>query len=273
VAAPEDPEQRLLVSGLDLPPWSELVWLSPLRDPLDIERALAQGELDGAVLATDAVARARDPYELIPGLAVGCAGPSGVMQLLHRGALEGVERILVPAAGHAAETLARLLFAASGSDVRLEAWKPVRRELGTALTWEEAGPETAVLLTGEHALVTAPAWAEQGWCRLDLGQAWHALTGHPFVWAAWAVRPGTVSRRLYGVLHGARTRGKHRMPELVESVLGGRVRYRLGNREIRGLRHFWDEAARHGLLPADVPLRLLPLAAGSACRTPPPKPR
>jgi predicted solute-binding protein len=117
---------------------------------------------------------------------------------------------------------------------------------------------------------------------VDLGQAWHQLTGHPFVWAGWAVRPGTVSRKVYGILHGARTRGKRRIPESIdglgvgegklrthaETVLTRWVRYRLGSRELAGVRHFWREAARFGLLPEDATLRLLPLAAGSACRAP-----
>jgi predicted solute-binding protein len=282
VAAPGDVEQRALVSGLDLAPWSERVWLSPERDPAEIERTLAAGELDGAVLPIDAVARARGSYELIPGLAAGSAGPAGVMVLLHRGPLERVRRVLATGRGHAAETLTRLLFLANGSPVELERSDAHFAERPGPAGGRDLAPATALLLTGETALKETPRWTRAGWTAIDLGQAWFQLTGRPFVWAAWAVRPGTVSRKVYGILHGARTRGRRRIPETidalhvageeerarVEAALTRWVRYRLGSRELAGVRHFWREAARVGLLPEDATLQLLPLAAGSACRSP-----
>ena len=282
VAAPGDVDQRVLVSGLDLPPWSERIWLGPERDPGEIERALAAGELDAAVLPIDAVARARGAYELIPGLAAGSSGPAGVMVLLHRGRLDAVRTVFSTGRGHAAETLTRLLFLASGSRVSLDRAEPAEAGSGGGARAGELDDSTALLLTGEAALRETSRWTGIGWTAVDLGEAWHHLTGYPFVWAVWAIRPGSVSRKVYGILHGARTRGKRRIPESIdglglkagedrlhaERVLTGWVRYRLGSRELAGVRHFWREAARFGLLPEDAALRLLPLAAGSACRAP-----
>lgn len=282
VAAPGDTELRVLVSGLELPPWSERIELRETRSPRELERALEAGDLDGAVLPIDAVARAGGAYELVPGLAAGSAGPCGVMVLAHREPLDRIDTVASTGRGHAAESLARMLFAASGSRVGLQEADLARSRLTDASGAEQLPPGTALLLTGDLALVSAPAWQSAGWRVVDLGEAWYELTGLPFVWAAWAVRPGTVTRRLYGILHGARTRGKRGLADAIEALAastpGARdrvdtalsrwIRYRLGNRELAGVRRFWNEAAAVGLLPTDAPLRLLPLAAGTGCQTP-----
>ncbi len=114
----------------------------------------------------------------------------------------------------------------------------------------ESGADAEVVI-GDAALVRAP----DGGLQLDLAETWTWFTGLPFVFAAWygdeAAAPA---------LEAAYARGKQRLAayaadaalglpaDQLETYLRERIRYRLGGREIGGLRRFLEAARRHSLL-------------------------
>jgi predicted solute-binding protein len=92
----------------------------------------------------------------------------------------------------------------------------------------------------------------------DLGEAWWALTGLPFVFAVWALRRGahSVADRLW--LREAKERGLVDLdrliaawpaytPEFRKRYLTENVRFELGDEEKRGLERFAQLISRHGL--------------------------
>ncbi|NIV48895.1 MAG: hypothetical protein GWN46_19860, partial [Gammaproteobacteria bacterium] len=59
----------------------------------------------------------------------------------------------------------------------------------------------AVVQIGDKALFAEPPHDTLVY---DLGGAWTAATGMPFVYAAWFCRPGVLDREIYEALHESR---------------------------------------------------------------------
>ncbi len=267
LAAPRELALWPLSWGLERPPWSDSVTIDRVDDTRPLVARLAARELDGALLPAHEIAHLAARYEIVPGLAACTRGPGGPFRLEYTGRLEDVRRIRSRAPGHAAEILAAILFAANGT--RLEFIEDVPDD--------GIRPGDAALLAGD-ASFREPS-ADPGRASLDLGEAWHALTGLPFVWALWAMWPGVVDKKLYGTLHTARTRGRHAYgkeihrfaaehgvsPAHLESELERGVRFRLGNDELAGLERFWEEGARLGLLPGSGRPNLVSFSSGGGC--------
>jgi chorismate dehydratase len=123
----------------------------------------------------------------------------------------------------------------------------------------------AALLIGDAAL----AADMEGLHVYDLAAEWFAITGLPFVFALWAVRPGVVlpdgvrpfveSRRIgmasipeVAVLAGERLRLP---PETIESYLRTNIHFYLGSEEQRGLELFFRQAQELGLAPGRRTIR------------------
>jgi len=123
----------------------------------------------------------------------------------------------------------------------------------------------AALLIGDAALMAETT----GLHVYDLAAEWFSITGLPFVFALWAVRPGVVlpdgvrpfieSRRIgmasipeLAVLAGERLRLP---PETIESYLRTNIHFYLGSEEQRGLELFFRQAQDLGLAPGRRTIR------------------
>ncbi len=125
----------------------------------------------------------------------------------------------------------------------------------------------AVVRIGDKALFEPPS---PDATVIDLGEAWTATTGLPFVFAAWAGRAGVIDRELYGVLHASRREGTRsidaiaeaytwrgrRDPELCRRYLRENIQHRLGAAELDAIRRFFRSAVRLGLVERAPVLRL-----------------
>jgi chorismate dehydratase len=108
--------------------------------------------------------------------------------------------------------------------------------------------------------------------KIDLGEAWKALTGLPFVYAAWTGREGVLDEEQVNTLQAARARGEAELDAIAretaaEDVEGAdkvlrylrdTLRYGLGDREVAGLERFHELAVEMGLAPARRPIRFFP---------------
>jgi predicted solute-binding protein len=113
----------------------------------------------------------------------------------------------------------------------------------------------AALVIGDAALEIDPVAAAVE--KLDLGEAWRALTGLPFVFAAWAGRPGALGPAHLQALADARDRGLAAVDDIALTTAAGdeahagtiraylrhNLRYQFGDRERAGLEHFFALAA------------------------------
>jgi chorismate dehydratase len=113
----------------------------------------------------------------------------------------------------------------------------------------------AALLIGDPALDADPA--ALGLHKIDLGAEWTAMTGLPFIYAAWTGRTGAITRSDVRLLQEAQDEGARSSDSIAAeygrgdpvataraaAYLRDNVRYGLGADEVRGLQTFLDYAA------------------------------
>jgi chorismate dehydratase len=130
-------------------------------------------------------------------------------------------------------------------------------------TREEEQPCDARLLIGDKVVCEEPAGFEH---QLDLGSAWRALTGLPFVFAVWTARAGVDLGDLPERLEGAKRRGLANVPEIVKrhavprgwpaglalQYLSVYLKFDVGERELRAVSLFHEMAARYGVIEGTV---------------------
>ena len=129
----------------------------------------------------------------------------------------------------------------------------------------------AVLLIGDKVMTNSPLAVRYPY-QLDLGEAWYAQTGLPFVFAVWTSRVGVDLGNLPQRLEQTRLRNAGRIDELVAryaqvhgwandlagEYLGRILTYAVGPRELEAIERFSALADALGLLPCRHPLQLYP---------------
>jgi chorismate dehydratase len=228
--------------------------------PSRLAEQLASGELDIALIPSVEYLRgAHRGYEIIPGFAIAARGAVRSVRLFTRVPWKSVDRLALDAGSRTSQVLARIwLDTAHGV-------RPSRvEELPLGVSALESTAD-AVLVIGDQAMrVPQDAFAEF----VDLGEAWHQLTGLPFVFAFWVARGGIDLGELPAALAQSRAMGLAEAESLAR-IHGPRLgldvstcydyltrvlSYDLGEPELAGLRRFATMAARLGLAPEGVSL-------------------
>jgi chorismate dehydratase len=226
--------------------------------PTHLNARLAAGEIDLAPVSSIEYARHADRYLLLPGLSISSDGPT-------RSVLIASE---VPLAGPVARwPVVVHLTPASATSVVLtrvlaEAFWP--RSPGVTVT-HQPSEANARLLIGDEALreLLSPTLPHH----IDLGEAWHAHTGLPMVFAVFAARREALAdgrRTALDAAHRAllaaatrpdRTTAAGEAARRLGLPLAGLREYLEGlswnmtPRHEQGLRRFLAEAARSGECP------------------------
>ncbi|MFI5180769.1 MAG: menaquinone biosynthetic enzyme MqnA/MqnD family protein [Thermoanaerobaculia bacterium] len=217
---------------------------------------LARGEVDAGLIP--AVEAARIPgVRLVRG--VGIAARARVRSVLlvspHPLGSGGVRlrTVALDASSRSSATMVRILL---------------RELFGLEPEYHEAVPDLSEMLRHHDAalLIGDPALTADlsGLHVLDLAEGWRRLTGLPFVFAVWAVRPSVLpepflwsrdfaARRLEEVLDAAVVRtGLKR--EVLSEYLTRDLHHDLDAEDEKGLAEFYGRAFRHGLIPSpEVP--------------------
>jgi len=240
--------------------------------PAELNELLAVGELDVSVISAIEYARHAKDLILLPDLAISCDGPVQSVALFSRvppASLDGAT-VLVTASSRTSEALLDLLCR--------DAWK-VRPRFARARAEASdldalAGlPHEAVLVIGDPALLLGERRAYPH--KVDLGEAWKAWTGLPFVFAVWAARrsadPVPV-RAVHAALLEARAWGLAHLDLLAVaaaaatgvSLEGCRqyfagLDYALSPTHLAGLTEFFRRLAARGIVP-DGSLQFLQVA-------------
>jgi chorismate dehydratase len=231
--------------------------------PAELNDLLAVGELDVSVISAVEYARHAKDLVLLPDLAISCDGPVQSVALFSKVPVAKLDRgtVLVTASSRTSEALLELLCR--------DLWK-VRPQFARARA--EASdldalanlPHDAVLVIGDPALLLAERRVYPH--RVDLGEAWKAWTGLPFVFAVWAARRGADAaavRAIHEALLASRAWGLSHLEALAESAaaatgvpLEGCRRYFAGldyaltPTHVAGLTEFFRRLAARGLVPA-----------------------
>jgi len=217
---------------------------------------LAKGELDVALVSSFEFLR-NPIYRIVDDVSISSDGPVYSVIVAHHGEFWDIEEIELDPASETAVNLLRCLLAELGSTSRL-----------TASTGENAGLSRARLIIGDQAIRFRQHHADalQFW---DVGEQWKKLTGLPFVYALWLMRPEvpdakSIAQRLRGlrdenladipvILSEAVAEVADNKPEITEEFLdryyNKYLRFGFGTREKQGLQTFADLCAKHGILP------------------------
>ena len=198
-------------------------------------------------------------YRIVPGVSIASDGPVASVAIFSKVPAERIRSLALDTSSRTSIALLRVLCARWFEiDPRLTRMAP---DLDVMLRDCDAA-----LVIGDNALFTDHE--ALGLEKIDLGEEWIGMTGYPFVYAFWAGRPGVVGPADIRALQDARDRGltvtatigRELFPESAKKAaradlyLREDVKYALGEREIAGLRRFYELAVEVGVLAsAEMP--------------------
>ncbi len=137
---------------------------------------LDDGEVDMALCSSIDLLRSRRPVRIVPVGCLACHGETLTVRLFARRPLGEITVLDADAESHTSVVLAQVLLRElHGAAPSVRPFEDGRDDRHRA---------EALLLIGDKAVHHAPSPSEFPVC-LDLGEAWRALTGLPFVFAAW----------------------------------------------------------------------------------------
>ncbi len=227
--------------------------------PSDCATKLASGEADVGLIPSI-------EYQRIPGLkvvpALGIAASSEVRSVLLVSDVsrERISSVTLDPASRTSAALTRILLK------RVYGLEPEYREAGYGI--RDGKPADARLIIGDPALKTRL----NGHVVLDLAAEWRAFSGHPFVFAFWAVREDRATADVAGLLRRSYEAGLAGFDTMVreESIASGlsapvvedylrhALHFELDAGDLEGLQFFYRLAAEDGLIPSARPLVFTP---------------
>lgn len=214
---------------------------------------LHAGDIDLGLIPSIEYLTAPD-YRFVPSVGITSRGPIGSVALFSRVPLEAIRDVALDTSSRTSVALLRVLchyrFHISPRFV------PHGPQLDAMVRSHDAG-----LLIGDPALDADHA--ALGLQKIDLGAEWTAMTGLPFVYAAWTGRPGAIDQEGVGALQDAQAagmratdaiaaeygRGDAAVTARAAAYLRHNVKYGLGPDDAAGLQQFLDYAAALGLAP------------------------
>ena len=247
-----------LIYGLEHAPGIEL----RLEVPSRLLAGLQTNQLDVALLPVIDYQRMAGLRVLTAG-GIGCDGPTLTVRLFSRRPLDQTRLLACDTDSHTSVALARVILAERYG---------LHPEFCDLPAHETPPPEAARLLIGDKVICSEPTDLS---FQLDLGQAWKELTGLPFVFAIWTVRPAAELPDLGDLparLTQAREAGcakideilvRHAQPrgwpaDIARRYLCEFLKFQIGPPQIEAIRRFHDLAARHGAIEGPVrPLEVI----------------
>lgn len=195
-----------------------------------------------------------DDYRFVPGVAIGSRGAVASVALYTRRPLDAVRTIALDTSSRTSVTLIRVLC---------------HHRFGIQPEFVAHGPDLAAMTQACDAalLIGDPALGADhealGLRKTDLGIEWTAMTGLPFVYAAWTGRRGAATaadilglqeagaegERATDAIAAEYGRGDEASTARARVYLRDNVKYGFGPDEIAGLQAFLDYAADLGLAP------------------------
>jgi chorismate dehydratase len=221
--------------------------------PAVCARLLYDGEVDLGLVPSIEYLRS-EHYRFVRGVGIGSRGAVASVALFTRRPMGEIRHIALDTSSRTSVTLIRVLCEHRYRIV--PEFVPHGPDLAAMVRDYDAG-----LLIGDPAL-EADATA-LGVTKVDLGSEWTAMTGLPFVYAAWTGRAGAIGALEARLLQDAQAEGMASFPAIADEYSKGNeasarlalaylrdnMRYGLGPDEEKGLQLFLDYAADLALAP------------------------
>lgn len=226
-------------------------------------KLLHEASIDVGMIPTVEYNRGTDDYLIVPGMAIISEGPVASVALFTKVPLTQIRTIAADTSSRTSNGLLRVLC---------------RERFGITPEFSPCPPDPdamlaqydAALIIGDPALYLDPV--SKSVDKIDLGEQWTAMTGLPFVWAFWAGRPGVLSPEAVAALVAARDAGVAAADEIADDYCGpersalcraylrDNIYYSVGDREISGLRKYYELAEQHGVIERRREPRFYPSA-------------
>lgn len=253
-----------------------------LTAPSRLIDLLMEREVDLALASTIDAQRSPEPVILIPAGMIGCDGPTLTVRLFSKHPIERAARIHADSDSHTSIALLRIVLAERyGIRPEIIDFDADSSPAVPDPTLAATSSPDALLLIGDKVVADSPS-DETYPHRLDLGEAWKALTGLPFVYAVWMCRaedaddPGIAVAA--AVLDRARRHNATRLDwiaatraparswptDLAARYLRDLLQYRVTPDHARSIDRFFDLAAEHRLIGQRRPVRWFDAPAGPA---------
>ncbi len=213
---------------------------------------LASGEADVGLIPS--IEYQRIPgLRVVPGLGIAAASEVRSVLLVSNVSREKIRSVSLDPASRTSAVLTRLLL---------------KRRYGIEPEYRNGDVASdATLVIGDPALKTRL----NGRVVLDLAAEWRAFSGHPFVFAFWAIRPGVSADDAATIVRDSYAAARRDFPRLVsreakesglsegivEDYLRHSLHYELDEGDVEGLEVFYRLAAEDGFVPAARPLELV----------------
>ena len=244
---------------------------------------LAKGQLDVALVSSFEFLR-NPIYRIVDSVSISSEGPVYSVVVAYRGEFSNIEEIELDPASETAANLLRCLLAQLkarlSGNIDLQSVCPARLQPAGRNAEENISAgrtgrmpmfrpsNRARLIIGDQAIRFRQEHA--GACRFwDLGEQWKKLTGLPFVYALWLIRPEvpdakSIAQRLRelrdknladiaAIVSDAVADAAHNKQAITQEFLDRYyheyLRFGFGAREKQGLQTFADLCAKHGVLP------------------------
>ncbi|HUR68377.1 MAG TPA: menaquinone biosynthesis protein [Candidatus Thermoplasmatota archaeon] len=241
--------------------------------PTQLNRMLAEGELDVSPISSVEYARHADELVLLPDLSINSSGFVHSVSLFFRNSVDSLHggRVCVTGESATSDILLKILLATRlGIDAQRVKGEPDLEEIGKSYE--------GVLYIGDNAMKAALAYPNLG--RLDLGDEWTRWTGTPMVFAVWAARRDFVASRegalraVHRTLLAGKAWGRAHKSEIVDharkKLFLSRaymeryfrdLHYDLDAPKLAGLRRYYEEAHALGEVPRVPALAPLEVSA------------
>ena len=194
-----------LVWGMQHGPQRQQVDLS-FSIPSECARDVENGTAEVGLVPVAEIAR--QGLEIVPPVGIVCKGAVRSILLFSRVPWPNVRTLAADVSSRTSVELARVILRERfGVKPEIHREEPV---LARMLSHADSA-----LVIGDPALRLCPA--ELGYEWLDLGLEWYALTGLPFVFAAWAGKPGIASAQLTEIMTNSYLFGHSHLEDIIES--------------------------------------------------------
>ncbi|MDQ2844233.1 MAG: menaquinone biosynthesis protein [Acidobacteriota bacterium] len=213
--------------------------------PSECARDIENGRAEVGLVPVAEIAR--QDLEIVPGVGICCLGVVRSILLFSRVPWKEVRTLSADSSSRTSAQLARVILRECyGVEPNITQEAPVLRAM--------LSHSDSALVIGDPALRLEPA--KLPFDCLDLGAEWFRLTRLPFVFAAWAGKPGIAVTSLVGITVESHLYGQSHMDEIVESefakrgvsretahrYLTGHIQFTIGGDEQRGLDTFFEMA-------------------------------
>ena len=224
--------------------------------PALVARLLGQGNLDIGLIPSIEVQRIPN-LRVLPDMCVGAKQEVRSVVLVSRGPVEDIRRVALDLNSRTSSTLVRILLR--------ERWG-----LDPEYLHERPDPERMLSEADAALIIGDPALRldREKYHVVDLAAEWKTLTGLPFVFAVWAVRPEVEIPELPFYFKSSLRYGLSSLDILVREAaaelgldtsevrtyLTENLHFFLRSEEIEGLEEFYRRAHSHGLILEPRPI-------------------